>query len=104
MNGKIGYGDVVAESPDKKLLELKKIIAQQAGLIHRLRAECKRLRTLRLRIATGELADKVDMDEEIGKQKEFIPAAIEEWNSVITLVRKAAEKDPSAAEALKLLE
>jgi hypothetical protein len=46
-------------------------------LTTQMRWECARLRTLRLRVAAGELTDQVDLHRELGTQKEFVSATID---------------------------
>jgi len=75
----------------------RKIAMGQQLLISQMRAECSRLRTLRLRVATGELADRVDMERELGAQKEFLPASSDDWGKIVTELKDLAVTSPELA-------
>ena len=75
----------------------RKIAMGQQLLISNMRAECSRLRTLRLRVATGELADRVDMENELGKQKEFLPVASDDWVEIVIELKNLAATSPKLA-------
>jgi hypothetical protein len=75
----------------------RKIAMGQQLFISQMRAECSRLRTLRLRVATGELADRVDMERELGAQKEFLPASSDDWGKIVTELKDLAVTSPELA-------
>jgi hypothetical protein len=94
----------MAKDLEIEVVRLRKLVIEQQALISRMRDENRRLRTLRLRVATGELADAVDMDKELGKQKQFLPVAMKELDSFKVKLQEIAKTDAKAAELLDIFE
>lgn len=88
---------------EDKYRAAKAKMLQQQILISQLRAENTRLRTLRLRIATGDLADAVDLERELGDQKRFLKAGLEDYEKFVVKLTTAAKTSPEAKTALDAL-
>jgi hypothetical protein len=84
-------------------LELRRLVSRQQGFISQLRAEVRRLRTLRIRIVSGELADLVDVEKELGDERQFLIPATDTWIEILSRIRAAATTSADAGIALKAL-